>query len=208
MSDRVRYEAQVADGVAVLTLARPEKRNALDPETIADIEEEADRLRRLAEDLLVLSRAEGGRLVLAHDPLVIRHVVRQAVESGNFKVYETQQVATNHFPLNNEHPFLSDKSVRQAMMYALDRDAIVSKIFFGAYMVATGPIPGSTPIAVPSTQPMKQYSRLIGVKATPKVTMTARNGPTGWYAGGQLTDGGAGGLQVPAATARDNYAEH
>src|ERR1700741_1143924 len=35
-------------------------------------------------------------------------------------------------------------------------------------MVATGPMPGSTPISVPSRQPMKQYSRLIGVKATPK----------------------------------------
>src|SRR3954465_3344531 len=34
-------------------------------------------------------------------------------------------------------------------------------------MVATGPMPGSTPISVPSRQPMKQYSRLIGVKATP-----------------------------------------
>lgn len=59
--------------------------DTMDPETrrqaIADIEEEADRLRRLAEDLLVLSRAEGGRLVLARDPLVIRHVIRQAVDS-------------------------------------------------------------------------------------------------------------------------------
>src|SRR4051812_40979488 len=35
-------------------------------------------------------------------------------------------------------------------------------------MVATGPMPGSTPISVPSTQPMKQYSRLMGVTATPK----------------------------------------
>src|SRR3982750_4742805 len=35
-------------------------------------------------------------------------------------------------------------------------------------MVATGPMPGSTPISVPSRQPMKAYSRLIGVKATPK----------------------------------------
>ncbi|HUP54162.1 MAG TPA: ATP-binding protein, partial [Methylomirabilota bacterium] len=62
-----------------------QRSETMDPETrqqaIADIEEEADRLRRLAEDLLVLSRAEGGRLVLARDPLVIRHVVRQAVES-------------------------------------------------------------------------------------------------------------------------------
>src|SRR6476660_7911832 len=35
-------------------------------------------------------------------------------------------------------------------------------------MVATGPMPGSTPISVPSRQPMKAYSRLIGVTATPK----------------------------------------
>ena len=62
-----------------------QRHDTMDPETrrqsIVDIEEEADRLRRLAEDLLVLSRAEGGRLALARDPLVIRHVIRQAVES-------------------------------------------------------------------------------------------------------------------------------
>jgi K+-sensing histidine kinase KdpD len=62
-----------------------QRHETMDPETrrqsIADIEAEADRLRRLAEDLLVLSRAEGGRLTLASDPLVIRHVIRQAVES-------------------------------------------------------------------------------------------------------------------------------
>jgi K+-sensing histidine kinase KdpD len=62
-----------------------QRHETMDPETrrqsIADIEAEADRLRRLAEDLLVLSRAEGGRLTMARDPLVIRHVIRQAVES-------------------------------------------------------------------------------------------------------------------------------
>jgi K+-sensing histidine kinase KdpD len=62
-----------------------QRHETMDPETrrqsIADIEAEADRLRRLAEDLLVLSRAEGGRLTLSRDPLVIRHVIRQAVES-------------------------------------------------------------------------------------------------------------------------------
>src|SRR3954469_18660288 len=35
-------------------------------------------------------------------------------------------------------------------------------------MVATGPMPGSTPISVPSTTPIRQYSRLIGETATPK----------------------------------------
>lgn len=39
MSERVRYEVRVAERVAVVTLARPEKRNALDPETVAELEE-------------------------------------------------------------------------------------------------------------------------------------------------------------------------
>src|SRR6266849_4187500 len=34
-------------------------------------------------------------------------------------------------------------------------------------MVATGPMPGSTPISVPRIQPMNAYSRLIGDTATP-----------------------------------------
>jgi K+-sensing histidine kinase KdpD len=46
-----------------------------------DIESEADRLRRLTEDLLVLSRAEGGRVEAASDPLVLGHVLRSAVRA-------------------------------------------------------------------------------------------------------------------------------
>src|SRR3954466_11881174 len=38
-------------------------------------------------------------------------------------------------------------------------------------MVATGPMPGNTPISVPRMQPTRQYSRLIGVMATPKPVM-------------------------------------
>jgi hypothetical protein len=33
-------------------------------------------------------------------------------------------------------------------------------------MVATGPMPGSTPIRVPSSTPISAYSRWIGVTAT------------------------------------------
>jgi peptide/nickel transport system substrate-binding protein len=58
-------------------------------------------------------------------------------ESGNFNVYETLQMATNHFPLNNKHPFLSDKSVRQALLFALDREAFAEEIFLGQAQVAT-----------------------------------------------------------------------
>jgi len=50
-------------------------------EHLGDIHAEADRLRRLTENLLVLSRAEAGHLTVATDPMAIAHIVRRAVES-------------------------------------------------------------------------------------------------------------------------------
>jgi signal transduction histidine kinase len=57
---------------------------SMDPGTVGqhlgDIEAESDRLRRLTEDLLVLSRAEGGRLLVAAEPVAVGHVVRATIE--------------------------------------------------------------------------------------------------------------------------------
>src|SRR5690242_12769401 len=38
-------------------------------------------------------------------------------------------------------------------------------------MVATGPMPGSTPISVPRKQPIRQYMMFDHVRATPKPSM-------------------------------------
>src|SRR5699024_7048609 len=46
------------------------------------------------------------------------------VDSGDFTVFETMNVATTPFPVNNTHPVLGDKAVRKAMLYALDRQAL------------------------------------------------------------------------------------
>ncbi len=58
---------------------------SLDPDTreqaIVDIEEEADRLTRLIEDLLVLSRVEGGRVQIDAEPINVARVVRHIVET-------------------------------------------------------------------------------------------------------------------------------
>jgi K+-sensing histidine kinase KdpD len=48
---------------------------------LADIADEADRLRRLTEDLLVLSRAEGRQLRVGSEPILLAHVVRRAVDA-------------------------------------------------------------------------------------------------------------------------------
>ena len=58
---------------------------SLDPEVrqraIEDIEAEADRLQRLVEDLLVLSRAERGAVEVAGEPIGIARVLRRIVEA-------------------------------------------------------------------------------------------------------------------------------
>jgi signal transduction histidine kinase len=48
-------------------------------QAIEDVEAEADRLYRLVEDLLVLSRAERGRVEIADEPLLLEKVLRPAV---------------------------------------------------------------------------------------------------------------------------------
>ena len=60
-----------------------DRHRTMDPDALAgrleDIKMEADRLHRLTEDLLVLSRAEGGRLDVTLDPLLIGHILDAAV---------------------------------------------------------------------------------------------------------------------------------
>ncbi len=50
-------------------------------EAIADIEAEAERLYRLVEDLLVLSRSEGGRLEVGDEPVLLHHLLPRVVHS-------------------------------------------------------------------------------------------------------------------------------
>jgi K+-sensing histidine kinase KdpD len=47
---------------------------------IEDVEAEADRLHRLVEDLLVLSRAEAGRVEIADEPLNLRRLLRRVID--------------------------------------------------------------------------------------------------------------------------------
>lgn len=58
-------------------------------------------------------------------------------QDPNYKTYSTLNFAVLHFPLNNQHPILSDVNVRRAMMFAIDRQLIVDEIYLGAAQVAT-----------------------------------------------------------------------
>ena len=58
-------------------------------------------------------------------------------DSGDFTTFITSSVAVNHFPLNNERPQFQDKVVRQAMMFAIDRESIVNELWRGLAVKAT-----------------------------------------------------------------------
>lgn len=58
-------------------------------------------------------------------------------QSGNFTVYVVLNNAVNHFPLNNQHPALSDINVRKALLHATNRQAFIDDVFQGQAVLAT-----------------------------------------------------------------------
>jgi enoyl-CoA hydratase/carnithine racemase len=59
MSDRIRYD--MADSIATITLDRPEKLNALDPDMLAALETHIDRLDTTTEARILIMTGAGER---------------------------------------------------------------------------------------------------------------------------------------------------
>jgi peptide/nickel transport system substrate-binding protein len=77
-------------------------------------------------------------------------------EDDRFNTYIQLDFAVNHIVLNNTSPILSDKAVRQAMMWAIDRQVIADEIFLGQAELATSSLsPGTGDFYNPNTT---QYS--------------------------------------------------
>lgn len=101
-----------------------QRHKAMEPESVTrhlgDIEAESDRLRRLIEDLLVLSRAEGGRLLLASDPIAIAHVVRAAASSerARSKTHEIVVDAARQLPVVRGEDLYVEQVVRNYLSNA------------------------------------------------------------------------------------------
>ena len=63
------------------------------------------------------------------------------------------------------HAAVVDAGEHDAARWSTSRPQVSGR---SSAIVMAGPMPGSTPIAVPSRTPMKAYSRFIGVSAVPK----------------------------------------
>ncbi len=73
----------------------------------------------------------------------------------SYTVFRTAVLHVNHFPLNNDHPILSDKRVRQAMMHALDRQRMIDDVFRGTAVIAHSIFP--TALTYWYEKDVKQY---------------------------------------------------
>jgi peptide/nickel transport system substrate-binding protein len=61
-------------------------------------------------------------------------------KDSNVVVAETNSSAVWYVTLNTRHPILKDKRVRQALNYAVNKDAIIRDILKGTAIVARGPL--------------------------------------------------------------------
>lgn len=59
------------------------------------------------------------------------------MDDDRFFTLRAPALSNNHFPLNNEKPALAEKVVRQAMLYALNRDRMVDDLERGLAVKAT-----------------------------------------------------------------------
>jgi peptide/nickel transport system substrate-binding protein len=77
------------------------------------------------------------------------------MEHPKFQHFRAPELAVNHFILNNQRAVFQEKRVRQALLYALDRDAMVKDLFKGLAVKATANLsPASTQYYEPG---VKQY---------------------------------------------------
>ena len=89
-------------------------------EAIADIEGEADRLYRLVEDLLVLSRAEGGRVDIDAEPINLARLIPHLVEAEAQRLPDRAFIVSvpPHLPLIEAEPTYIEQVIRNFLTNA------------------------------------------------------------------------------------------
>ncbi len=105
-------------------------------------------------------------------PLLVEDSIYLESEPS-FVNFRTLANSIKHFPLNNSIPQLAEKEVRQAMMYALDRQRIIDDLWNGAAQVSHSNL---TPASPYHHTGLKQYD------FNPQEAMALLDG-AGWAAG-------------------------
>jgi PAS domain S-box-containing protein len=131
MSHELRTPVTSIYGTAAL-LARDPHRAEL-PELVKDIEDEADRLRRIIDDLLVLSGVDRGHIPLSPEPVLIQHAVREIIRDAERRfpavTFETD-VALDIAPIT------ADTTALRQVLYNLVSNAAKYAGADGAVMIS------------------------------------------------------------------------
>ncbi len=106
-------------------------------------------------------------------PLLVEDSIFLESDPG-YVNFRTLANSIKHFPLNNSIPQLAEKEVRQALMYALDRQRIIDELWNGAAQVSHSNL---TPASPYHHTGLKQYD------FNPAEAMALLDG-AGWTAGG------------------------
>jgi len=69
--------------------------------------------------------------------------IQMAKANANFKISESPSVNVGYLAMNTKKPLLSNKLVRQAINYAIDKQTIIKTIFRGLAISAKNPFPPS-----------------------------------------------------------------
>jgi PAS domain S-box-containing protein len=98
MSHELRTPVTTIYGTASLLTRDPDRPDTR--ELLADISDESERLLRIVDDLLVLSRVERGVVVLTPEPVVVRHVVNDvlAIVRRRYPSAHIEVAGTAHQP--------------------------------------------------------------------------------------------------------------
>jgi PAS domain S-box-containing protein len=121
-------------GSASLLARDPNRSDAAD--LLRDVQEEADRLVRLIDDLLMLSRVDRGLVQLAPEPMLLQHVIPQVIEDvrrrglrGRFQLKAAPMLP----------PVVADSTAMRQVLYNLLSNAVKYAGRHGPITVAVAP---------------------------------------------------------------------
>ncbi|HYF80280.1 MAG TPA: ABC transporter substrate-binding protein [Symbiobacteriaceae bacterium] len=109
-------------------------------------------MKVIPEDATAQASLENGEIdALTPDP---KDVTRLEKDFANkLTVYNYERNGWGYMSLNVTRPHLNDKLVRQALTYALDRNAIITGLMDGRAVIPAGPIPSVSWAFDPSIKP-------------------------------------------------------
>ena len=189
-SHELRTPLGILTGELELALSRPRSAAELEA-TVRRASAEADRLARLAEDLLVLARAQGGRLPVHRRDVSIRALVAEASEGRQSRAAAAG--VTIVADVGDRRARVDPARVRQALENLLD-NAIRHTSTGGTVRVSSGEADGRAWIRVDDDGP-----------GFPPALLPRAFEP--FAGGGTRTDGAGLGLAIVRAVARSHGGE-